>query len=215
MKIYVVGHSKNRFLPMINGREKFLIDIPHAGDNIDNLNPWFCELTGLYYLWKHCDDDIVGLEHYRRYLVNASNQLYTEDEVKNILSNYDIICPKAKYSKIIPVKTWLISHGKMQDFEKFLIFIKSYIGEDYYNSCLNILNGDYHACCNMMICKKELLSEYCTFIFDLVFKYMEAEKKYNRELPKRIIGYFTEFTFSAWLNSNNKNPYYTKMRIAL
>jgi hypothetical protein len=91
MKIYVVGSSKNKFLPLDNIREKFLIDQKHEGDNIDFLNPWYCELTGLYYLWKHCDDDIVGLEHYRRYFVNNKNQLLSENEIRNILKDNDVI----------------------------------------------------------------------------------------------------------------------------
>ena len=70
MKIYVVGSTKNSFLPLNSIREKFFIDEKHNGDNIDSLNPWYCELTAMYYLWKNCNDDIVGLEHYRRYFVN-------------------------------------------------------------------------------------------------------------------------------------------------
>ena len=93
MKIYVVGSSKNKFLPLDDIREKFLIDQPHDGDNIDFLNPWYCELTGLYYLWKHVDDDIVGLEHYRRYFVNSKNKLLSENDINNILNEYDIIAP--------------------------------------------------------------------------------------------------------------------------
>lgn len=50
MKIYVVGNSKNKFLSLDNIREKFLIDQKHEEENIDFLNPWYCELTGLYYL---------------------------------------------------------------------------------------------------------------------------------------------------------------------
>jgi hypothetical protein len=38
MKIYVVGSSKNKFLPLDNIREKYLIDQPHEGDNIEVLS---------------------------------------------------------------------------------------------------------------------------------------------------------------------------------
>ena len=48
MKIYVVGSSKNKFLPLDNIREKFLIDKKNEEDNIDFLNNWYCELTGMY-----------------------------------------------------------------------------------------------------------------------------------------------------------------------
>lgn len=212
MKIYVVGSSKNRFLPLNNIREKFLIDKPHEGDNIDNLNPWYCELTGLYYLWKHVDDDIVGLEHYRRYFVNNKWQILSENEVKSRLTNADILCAHARYSKIRPVITWINLNGKRKDFDKFLIFAKCYVGEEYVNNCWRILNGDYHCLGNMFICKKELIDEYCTFIFDVLEKYHNAEKSFNRIPPKRIFGYFTEFLFAAWLKMKNKKIKWCRWR---
>jgi len=204
MKIYVVGSSKNRFLPLNNIREKFLIDKPHEGDNIDFLNPWYCELTGLYHLWKNVDDDIVGLEHYRRYFVNRQNKLLNENEIRDALKDNDILCIRANYSKRRPPKTWLIENGKWFDMQKFLTFAKVYVGEDYYKACCSHLNGDWHALGNMFICRKELINEYCEFIFDVTAEYMDAEKHYNRKIPRRILGYFTEFLFGAWLKQHNK-----------
>lgn len=207
MKIYVVGSSKNRFLPLNNIREKFIINAEHDGENIDNLNPWFCELTGLYWIWKNSKEDIVGLEHYRRYFVNQRNQLLSEDEIRTILEANDIICVRANYSYRNPPKTWLIKTDKWNEMQKFLIFCKNYIGQEYYDACIEHLNGDWHALGNMFISRKEVIDKYCSFIFDVLTAYMEAEKHYGRELPRRIIGYFTEFLFGAWL-------IYNKMKIS-
>lgn len=135
MKIYVVGSSKNKFFKLDESREKFLIDKPHEGDNIDNVNPWYCEMTGLYYLWKHVDDEIVGLEHYRRYMTNA-NKPITEAEAKTLLENYDLLCPIAQYSKTKPVKTFVDLTKKWGDFNYFLQFVKRYVSEDYYQACI-------------------------------------------------------------------------------
>ena len=213
MKIYVVGSSKNKFLPLDNIREKFLIDQPHEGDNIDFLNPWYCELTGLYYLWKHCDDDIVGLEHYRRYFVNGKGKLLSEEEIRKELESCDILCIKSPgYTARYPVINWFRRNNKLIDIQKFLTFAKIYVSEEYYNECWKILNGDHHAMCNMFICKKELINEYCPFIFDLTMSYMDAERSYGRELPGRILGYFTEFLFEAWLRLNNKKYKFNKLK---
>lgn len=213
MKIYVVGSSKNKFLPLDSIREKFLIDKPHKGDNIDFLNPWYCELTGLYYLWKHVNDDIVGLEHYRRYFVNSKNKLLSENEIKKILEKNDIICNKSEnYSTKMPVITWINRNEKRLDFDKFLCFCKHYVGKEYTDACWTVLNSDYHCLCNMFICKKILINEYCEFIFDVLAMYQEAEKYFNRELPKRICGYFTEFLFRAWLELNGKKIYFAKRK---
>ena len=205
MKIYVVGSSKNKFLPLDDIREKFLIDEKHEGDNIDFLNPWYCELTGLYYLWKHVDDDIVGLEHYRRYFLTDKYKLLGKSDIENKLKTCDILCAKTReYTKTRPVITWINRNKKRFDFDKFLIFCKHYVGQEYVDECWKILNGDYHALGNMFICKKELIDSYCEFIFDVLFTYQEAEKHFGRELPPRIMGYFTEFLFAAWLNMNHK-----------
>ena len=38
-------------------------------DNISSKNGIYCELTGLYYIWKHVKNvEYTGLVHYRRFL---------------------------------------------------------------------------------------------------------------------------------------------------
>lgn len=37
------------------------------GDNISAKNPWYSELTGIYWVWKNTRQDITGTCHYRRF----------------------------------------------------------------------------------------------------------------------------------------------------
>ena len=190
MKIYVVGSSKNKFLPLDNIREKFLIDQPHEGDNIDFLNPWYCELTGLYYLWKHCDDDIVGLEHYRRYFANEKNQILSENEIREILKEHDVIVCETLL-KNVALKQFEESEGKPSRVNLFSIMYNS--PSDLTKIIKQRLFIKSLISNNMFICKKELINEYCEYFFDVI-----KDIKLN-DTNKRIIGFLSEYIFGSWL----------------
>lgn len=210
MKIYVVGSSKNKFLPLDNIREKFLVDQPHQGDNIDFLNPWYCELTGLYYLWKHVDDEIVGLEHYRTYFwSDKENRPMNEDEINENLKNGDIIVSGYSY----PV-TWGIRATKLEDelnccvkgaLPKFLeVLEKQDRGfADYFR---NFLKGKRIYACNCFIGPKKILDRWAEFIFDLLIDFEKVSKIGPYTNTYRREGYFTEFMLGAWLEYNGYKP---------
>lgn len=190
MKIYVVGSSKNKFLPLDNIREKFLIDQKHEGNNIDFLNPWYCELTGLYYLWKHVDDDIVGLEHYRRYFANEKNQILSENEIREILKEHDVIVCETLL-KNVALKQFEESEGKPSRVNLFSIMYNS--PSDLAKIIKQRLFIKSLISNNMFICKKELINEYCEYFFDVI-----KDIKLN-DTNKRIIGFLSEYIFGSWL----------------
>lgn len=210
MKIYVVGSSKNKFLPLDNIREKFLVDKKHEGDNIDFLNPWYCELTGLYYLWKHVDDEIVGLEHYRRYFVNDEGNLLSESEIREILKDNDVIAPYQKNKR----NEWFCNPRKMlfespvlkekQEELKHFLFLLRYKDENFWNFIQNIwLNKNYILSNNMFISKKNIINNYCEFMFSILFEINNLFKTDLNNKTKRMYGYITECLFGAWLEYKN------------
>lgn len=198
MKIYVVGSSNNNFLPLDNIREKFLINEKHAGDNIDFLNPWYCELTGLYYLWKHCDDDIVGMEHYRTYFWKNGHPI-NEAQVKDVLTKGDIICSGYAY----PFHNHVNLYDELNacvngDLNTFLNFLKTYEPNLCSYFCKFLL-GQRMWGCNIFIGPKRIINEYCEFIFNMLIDYEEISPIGPRTHTLRREGFYTEFLFGAWL----------------
>ena len=195
MKIYVVGSNKNNFLPLDDIREKFIINETHKGDNIDYLNPWYCELTGLYYLWKHSDDDIVGLEHYRRYFVNNQNKLLSKTEIESILKTNDVIvCDKNLCFQDCYLKTALLERIKENDLNVFLDNIDPFLKDcfTYY-----LTNSKYKCPYNMLICKKEVLDDWAKFIFSNVN--VLVEKNIFTKDNLRFAGFISEFLLYGFL----------------
>jgi hypothetical protein len=47
----------------------------NTGEEISLKNPYFSELTGIYWIWKNTDHDVIGTCHYRRYYSAAKEPL--------------------------------------------------------------------------------------------------------------------------------------------
>lgn len=106
VKIYIAAHkhfdidAQAPYQPLYVGASSIPTDNRQAGwlyddqgDNISQKNKHYCELTGLYWIWKNSPESIVGLTHYRRAFEspNDSKQMLKDYEIENILTNYDCI----------------------------------------------------------------------------------------------------------------------------
>ena len=90
VKVIVATHkpyempSDKLYLPVhvgAAGKESIGYQRDDEGDNISNLNPYFCELTGFYWAWKNLKEDYIGLVHYRR-LFTMNGRTLTESDIK-------------------------------------------------------------------------------------------------------------------------------------
>lgn len=216
IKIYIAVHKKAKlpkleeYVPLQVGAALhddlgYLRD--DKGKNISKKNPNYCELTGLYYIWKNEKADIVGLTHYRRYffknILNTKlDNVIDKEYINKILSKYDVILPKKEYFKLTIGEQYKNIH-KTDDLEKCGNIIKTKFN-DYYESFNKVINKKSMYCYNMFIMDKTKFDEYMKWLFD-IFKELEKEiniadyDKYNQ----RIYGFLSERLFNVWIDKNN------------
>ena len=210
MKIYVVGSSKNEFLPLDSIREKYYTDVIHENDNIDKDNSLYCELTGLYHLWKNCNEDIVGLEHYRRYFLNNNFELLNENEIKKLLETNDIICIQEKENYSIPLYARFIrgfEHGSLKNELNYMLYAIKYLYPEHFELIQQFLYNRTHYQFNMFICKKEIIDKYCEWMFPIL---QLIQNNVGDKLTKRSLGFLAEIVlFSYYFTKVNPVKIYT------
>ena len=188
----------------------------NTGDNISSLNPFYCELTGLYWAWKNLDYDYLGLVHYRRYFTNKS-QTYNENinmddvilsrsNIETLLEKSDIIVPKKRKYYI----ETLYSHydhtlnGEHLDLARKIIEKKS---PEYLSSFDKVMKQRSGYMFNMFIMKKELLDDYLPWLF-LILDTMYEQMDLTNYTPfeSRLFGRVSELLFNVWLDKKGITP---------
>lgn len=99
----------NMYLPIhvgCEGKKNLGFQGDNSGENISNLNSYYCELTGLFWAWKNLDCEYLGLVHYRRYFtkttkeynesINIDDVILNRFEVEKLLENSEVIVPKRR-----------------------------------------------------------------------------------------------------------------------
>ncbi|MBQ4284557.1 MAG: DUF4422 domain-containing protein [Lachnospira sp.] len=169
-----------------------------TGDNISEKNRNYCELTGMYWLWKNVKCDIVGICHYRRYFV-VDEDFIKKDYIESVLSEYDIIVPG---SAMTPGET-VGKHYEKEHYWKDMQLCRDVIGEKYpeYLDAFDLcMNCNMFSVGNMVITKKEIYDEYCQWLFDVLF---EVEKRCDISeydtFQARIYGFLSERLFRVWM----------------
>lgn len=224
VKIIIATHKKyempkdSLYLPVqvgAEGKESIGYQQDNDGKNISKKNPFFCELTGLYWAWKNLKADYIGLVHYRRHLtINKHFGKSTEEKFRNVLTlrqvnellkGNDIILPNKRKYYIED----LYSHYKHTMFVETLDETRKIIEKRYPNYLdeFNKLHKRTSAhMFNMLIMKKEILDDYCNWLFDILF---ELEKKMKDKeydaFHSRFYGRVSELLLDVYINTNKLN----------
>ena len=200
----------------------------NTGDNISNRNAQFCELTGLYWAWKNLDAQYIGLVHYRRYFkgigrkeynsnsnIENSNKLFdkilTYKQFRPLMDKYKIVVPKKRRYYIETLEQHYAHNHYIEELNTAKeVMLEKY--PEYADAYDRALGRTWGYMFNMMIMKKDLLDEYCTWLFDILFEmtdrlcngsYTSGKDGYEIEklssFENRFPGRVSERIFNVWL----------------
>ncbi|MEI3435711.1 MAG: DUF4422 domain-containing protein [Clostridia bacterium] len=222
IKVIVAAHKKYQmpkdtmYIPVQVGAEgKNIIEEykqDSEGENISNKNPYYCELTGLYWAWKNLEADYIGLVHYRRYFTkNVKIPKNEKEKFKNVLSKKEADKILDKVDVILPRKRRYYIEN-MYDHYKHTLYIEPLdktreIIEEKYPEYLEEFEKLHQRTSahmfNMLIMKKEILNDYCNWLFDILF---ELEKRVDSSqydtFHSRFYGRVSELLLDVWINKN-------------
>lgn len=217
MSVYVAFHENYPLLtedriyrPLHVGKALSKSDLgfigDNTGDNISEKNRNYSELTGLYWIWKNTNSEIVGLCHYRRYFTNQKisigmrlkriyewiavmrntrygiHYLRGHKNAKLILKGSEISDILNAFDAILPFrrrfKITLLEHYRRKHHSKDLEITRQIIEENH---------ADYKSAFQEVMKKKELLPGNMFVMKRMVFEdYMEWLFAILFELEKRI-----------------------------
>ena len=215
-RIYIMSHKnfevpfEKGYLPLQVGSEGS-IDLGYLKDNsgnqISEKNKSYCELTGMYWIWKNVECDIVGVCHYRRYFTKRESVfegalqkvLLNTAYIEECLQTYDVIVPDSGMTMEKNVR----AHYEKQHNRQDLNICEQVLKEKYpmdYPAFEWSLDRNLMSLGNMMIAPKNLFDEYCNWLFDILF---EVERRINVEsydgYQRRVFGFLAERLFRVWL----------------
>ncbi len=179
----------------------------NRGDNISHKNVNYCELTALYWLWKNkiinvsCDGQegdskkYFGLCHYRRIL-----DIDNIDILRLIANDVDVV---ASYPTLHEpdIKEHHARHLSEEDWEAMLKALEE-IWPEYRTAYEDIFSQEYLYNYNMMIAKREVLADYCAWLFPILQRTEELTTPRGWERSDRYIGYMGENLMTLYLLYN-------------
>lgn len=221
IEIFVAAHKPYKmpeesiYQPIYVGTEIQSQPIPdgyqadNVGENISRLNPYFNELTAMYWAWKHSKSDIIGLVHYRRYFVTKAHgdktftDLLSENKIAEMMQNKDAILPKKRNYYIETTYSQYEHAHNIADLQ----LARTIIGErcpEYLTSFDFTMKQKKSHRFNMFMMRRPVLDKYCEWLFPILF---ELSKRIDIDnyspYQQRVVGFISERLLDVWVLFNS------------
>lgn len=178
-----------------------------TGDNISEKNPYYSELTGLYWIWKNdTKSDYLGLCHYRRYFLTDHGSLMSEQDYMDILSQYDVIVSQSRIGDY----DYRTVYGRSHDIHNLDMTgeVIQDLFPDYYETFQTVIADNRCYVGNLFVAPQALFVAYCEWLFP-IFAALE-NKIDTREYDayhKRVFGFLSEQLLIVWIKRNHLSYY--------
>lgn len=184
-----------------SNRQIFLYPLrDNTGDNISSENPYYGELTGLYWVWKNGkvkEGDIIGFCHYNKGL-NISRR-----KVEKWL--------KKEPCGMITLKPSKIRNHPVPEECKAIFEILYNTNISYYETCCKLYDEEFaskYPNCrggNMLICTGSTFNAYCSWLFPIL---AEMRRNIGDKLDvnlywRRYCAYMGERLLSVYIETNH------------
>ncbi len=182
------------------------------GDSISEKNPYYCELTGLYWLWKNCGSKYKGIVHYRRHLGSPAfmrrhagdpfQRLVTAEELEPLLEKSGIVVAKRRNYYIETVYDHYAHTFEAAQFDACREVLAD-IKPDYVEAWDDLMLSKGAHIFNMFVMREDLFDAYCAFMFEVL---EELERRHDPlqydAFGARYLGRVSERLLDPWLQMN-------------
>lgn len=207
MAVYIAVH-KEASLPQEEGYIPLQVGaavgapLPHLRDNtgmhISEKNPHYCELTGLFWVWRNTRDPYKGLVHYRRYFT-VRGSLLTEEEIDYYLTDFDIILPRPEPLRETAWQEFCLHSGRESDLLRTRQAVAR-VDAAFLPAFDRVMAGRSLHLYNMLITTAAEFDAYCRWLF-AVLTQVEVGTDMTDYSPyqRRLYGFLGERLLNVWV----------------
>lgn len=175
----------------------------NTGEEISAKNPNWCELTGLYWIWKNDhDSDIVSISHYRRYFQGKNGILRSEEELE-LLETADVVLAEFEPYKETVYRQYCNESGLAKNLDNVRAIIEKR-DPSALQAFDSVMKQGGLCQYNMMVCRKDRFDAYCRWLFPILEELEQSvDLRDYDEYQKRIYGFLSERLLNVWVRACN------------
>ena len=192
----------------------FGIDRDDTGDNISVRNPYYSEVTALYWIWKNVTAEIVGLVHYRRLFASRGGGLAYKnvhiasgEELLAAMSDKDMMLVEPLHLQQTNNQGLYSVEGQYVQSHGYDIKTARDVIEDHHNDYLGAFDMVMRGCqlipYNLIVARKPVFDRYSQWLFDVLFAVEKRVQLASRgPYQQRVLAFLAERMLTVWVAHN-------------